>query len=73
MITMSGIGGIYSSLVFRQQDAPNYFPGIMAVMAICIAAVIAALISMMVFWRDNKRADQGKKMIEGLADYRWTM
>ncbi|KAH7018541.1 major facilitator superfamily domain-containing protein [Microdochium trichocladiopsis] len=73
MVTLSGIGGIYSSLVFRQQDAPNYFPGIMAVMAICIAAVVAASVSILVLRRQNKQADEGKRVIDGMEGYRWTI
>lgn len=73
MITLSGIGGIYSSLVFRQQDAPNYFPGIVAVMAICIAAVISAIVSIIILRWENKQADEGKKIIDGLEGYRWTI
>ncbi|KAI0009201.1 MFS general substrate transporter [Xylariaceae sp. FL0662B] len=73
MIAISGIGGIYSSLVFRQQDAPDYTPGIIAVMAICIAAVVLACFSMIVFWWENKRADEGKKIIYGLANFRYTI
>ncbi|KAI1141705.1 MFS general substrate transporter [Hypoxylon sp. FL0543] len=73
MITVSGLGGIYSSLVFRQQDAPDYIPGIIAVMAICIAAVVAACISIVLLTWENKRADEGKKIIDGLADFRYTI
>ncbi|KAI2628454.1 MFS general substrate transporter [Hypoxylon sp. NC1633] len=73
LITISGIGGIYSSLVFRQQDAPDYVPGIIAVMAVCIAAVVAACISIVVLKWENKRADEGKKIIDGLADFRYTI
>ncbi|KAI6083668.1 MFS general substrate transporter [Hypoxylon rubiginosum] len=73
MITISGLGGIYSSLVFHQQDAPDYIPGIIAVMAICIAAVIAAGISIIVLRWENKRADEGKKIIDSLTDFRYTI
>ncbi|KXJ86929.1 major facilitator superfamily domain-containing protein [Microdochium bolleyi] len=73
MITLSGVGGIYSSLVFRQQDAPNYLPGIMAVMAICIAAVVTASVSILVLRWENKQADEGKRVIDGMEGYRWTI
>ncbi|KAI0173435.1 MFS general substrate transporter [Hypoxylon sp. FL1284] len=73
MITISGLGGIYSSLVFRQQDAPDYIPGIIAVMAICIAAVIAASVSIVVLRWENTRADQGKTIIDGSAEFRYTI
>ncbi|KAL7622399.1 hypothetical protein AAE478_007903 [Parahypoxylon ruwenzoriense] len=73
MISLSGIGGIYSSLVFRQQDAPDYTPGIIAVMAICVAAVVAACVSIVFLKWENKRADEGKKIIDGLPDFRYTI
>ncbi|KEF55438.1 uncharacterized protein A1O9_08188 [Exophiala aquamarina CBS 119918] len=73
LISVSGIGGIYSSLVFRQQDAPNYLPGIIAVMAICVSTVIIASIMMLALRRANKQADEGKRMIEGLEGFRYTI
>ncbi|KAI5866132.1 MFS general substrate transporter [Durotheca rogersii] len=74
LVTLSGLGGIYSSLVFRQQDAPNYTPGIIAVMAICIAAVVAATISIFVLKWENKRADEGKKVLDaGMSEFRYTI
>ncbi|KAK0389962.1 hypothetical protein NLU13_3535 [Sarocladium strictum] len=73
MISMSGIGGIYSSMVFRQQDAPNYFPGIIAVMAIYGAAVVAAICTMLALKWQNKKADEGKFVCEGRPDFRYTI
>ncbi|KAF4981714.1 hypothetical protein FZEAL_2516 [Fusarium zealandicum] len=58
LISMSGFGGIYSSMVFRQQDAPNYIPGIIAVMAINVAAVVTAIVTMLLLRVQNKRADK---------------
>ena len=34
MIAGGGIGGIVASLVFRQQDAPKYKPGLIVVLAL---------------------------------------
>ncbi|OTB01914.1 hypothetical protein M426DRAFT_74946 [Hypoxylon sp. CI-4A] len=73
MIAISGLGGIYSSLVFRQQDAPEYVPGIIAVMAICVAAVIAACISILLLKWENKQIDEGKKIIDGYPNFRYTI
>jgi hypothetical protein len=33
LVAFGGIGGVAGSLVFRSQDAPNYIPGIWAVIA----------------------------------------
>ncbi len=73
LISMSGVGGIYSSLVFRQQDAPNYLPGIIAVMVMCCAAVLMACISMVTLSWYNKRADEGLRINEGLESFRYTI
>ncbi len=34
MIAGGGLGGIIASLVFRQQDAPGYKPGLYVVLAL---------------------------------------
>jgi hypothetical protein len=98
MISISGVGGIYSSLVFRQQvrtfvqpllsfslschldlislvlqDAPNYIPGLVAVMAANFVAIVLAVVSMIVLKIQNKRADEGKVIIEGLEGFRYTV
>jgi hypothetical protein len=92
MISLSGIGGIYSSMVFRksplivklrflaltrlftgQQDAPNYFPGIIAVIAIYSAAVVTAIGTMLALRWENKRADEGKTLCEGREGFRYTI
>uniref|UniRef100_A0A4E9EAY3 Major facilitator superfamily (MFS) profile domain-containing protein n=1 Tax=Gibberella zeae TaxID=5518 RepID=A0A4E9EAY3_GIBZA len=73
LISVSGIGGIYSSMVFRQQDAPNYLPGIIAVMAINVAAVVVAALTMLVLRHNNKLADEGKYLCEGREGFRYTL
>jgi hypothetical protein len=73
LISCSGIGGIYSSMVFRQQDAPNYIPGLMAVMAINIAAVLTAFATMFLLRRSNRKADQGGFLCEGREGFRYTL
>lgn len=56
-----------------QQDAPDYLPGIIAVMAINIAAVIIAALTMIVLRLQNKRADEGKFVCEGREGFRYTL
>jgi predicted MFS family arabinose efflux permease len=73
LISVSGVGGVYSSLVFRQQDAPDYLPGIIAVMATCVAAVVVACITMVSLRTANKQADEGKRLIEGSDTFRYTI
>ncbi|KAM0432016.1 hypothetical protein ACHAQK_009932 [Fusarium lateritium] len=89
LISMSGVGGIYSSMVFRkipsathispsnssigQQDAPNYIPGLIAVMAINVAAVVVAGLTMLLLRHHNRQADQGKYLCEGREGFRYTL
>ena len=70
---MSGISGIYSSLVFRQQDAPDYIPGIYAVIAVDVMAIVLAVGTTLILRRSNKRADSGRKVLEGLPEFRYTL
>lgn len=72
-IMMSGISGIYSSLVFRQQDAPDYIPGIYAVIAVDVMAIVLAVDTTLILRRSNKRADSGSKVLEGLPEFRYTL
>lgn len=56
-----------------QQDAPDYLPGIIAVMAINIAAVVTSVLTMIMLRFQNKRADEGKFLCEGREGFRYTL
>ncbi|KAL4975307.1 major facilitator superfamily domain-containing protein [Aspergillus desertorum] len=73
LVAFGGIGGIAGSLVFRSQDAPDYIPGIWAVIAcqLCLLIVVGALC--LYFWISNRKADRGEKIIEGSPDFRYTL
>jgi hypothetical protein len=58
---------------FPLQDAPNYVPGLVAVMALFGLAVILSILTLFVLWRENKKADRDGKVIEGLAGFRYTL
>ncbi|KAL4973678.1 major facilitator superfamily domain-containing protein [Aspergillus desertorum] len=60
LVAFGAIGGIAGSLVFRSQDAPDYIPGIWAVIALY-------------FWISNRKADRGEKIIEGSPGFRYTL
>jgi hypothetical protein len=73
LVGLGGIGGIIGSLVFRSQDAPVYHPGLYACI---ISQVIIILIVMALsakFYFDNRRADAGDKVIEGIEGFRYTL
>jgi MFS family permease len=72
-VSMAGMGGIMASLVFRGQDAPTYLPGTIACM-ICGALSVFIVVSMTFYFAQaNKKADEGKRIIEGLEGFRYTL
>lgn len=73
LVGFGGIGGIAGSLVFRRQDSPGYRPGVYACMACNLLTVTIVAINTVKFRRDNKLADQGKKVIEGDPNFRYTI
>jgi len=42
-------------------------------MAICVSTVIIASVTMLALRRANKQADQGKRIIEDLEGFRYTI
>ncbi|KAI7542764.1 retrograde regulation protein 2, partial [Hortaea werneckii] len=73
LVGAGGIGGIVGTTVFRQEDKPEYRPGMYAtILASCLVVVISLLLSLK-FHRANKRAAAGGKIIEGLEGFRYTL
>ncbi|KAL6228855.1 hypothetical protein BDW75DRAFT_235613 [Aspergillus navahoensis] len=72
-IMVGGVGGVYASLVFRSQDAPNYIPGLVATIAVFALGVFLAIITSFILWQENKKADQGGIDCEGLEGFRYTL
>ncbi|KAL4862558.1 hypothetical protein BDV12DRAFT_190327 [Aspergillus spectabilis] len=73
LVGFGGIGAIAGSLIFRSQDAPAYIPGIWAAIACQLLLVIVVAILSLHFWISNRKADRGEKIIEGSADFRYTI
>lgn len=73
LVGAGGIGGIIGGTVFRTQDKPHYVPGITACMIAAGLIVVVALLMDLKFYRANKRADAGGKIIEGLEGFRYTL
>ncbi|KAJ5488212.1 Major facilitator superfamily domain general substrate transporter [Penicillium expansum] len=71
--SMGAIGGVFGSLVFRQQDYPGYRPGLYASI-VCLAVCILITLSITAFfYRENKAADEKGKILERLEGYRYTL
>ncbi|KAF3005863.1 hypothetical protein E8E13_009023 [Curvularia kusanoi] len=73
LVGAGGIGGIIGGTVFRTQDKPHYIPGVIACMIAAGLIVVIALLLNLKFWRANKRAAAGGKVIEGLEGFRYTL
>ncbi|EMD63738.1 hypothetical protein GGP41_005623 [Bipolaris sorokiniana] len=73
LVGAGGIGGIVGGTVFRTQDAPRYVPGIIACMISAGMIIFITLLLNFKFWRANKRAASGGKIIEGLEGFRYTL
>lgn len=73
LVGAGGIGGIIGSTVFRSQDKPGYLPGIYATTIACALVVVITCAMEFKFWRANKRAAAGGKIIEGLEGFRYTL
>ncbi|KEZ40885.1 hypothetical protein SAPIO_CDS7878 [Scedosporium apiospermum] len=73
LVGTGGIGGIIGSTVFRSQDAPGYRPGIYAAMIASSLIILITLALDVKFFRANKRAAAGGKIIGGLEGFRYTL
>jgi len=72
LVGAGGIGGIIGSTVFRDQDKPDYHPGILTCMISSALIIVITLVMDYKFYRANKRAEGGGKVIEGLHGFRYT-
>lgn len=71
-VSFAGIGGIMSGTVFRGQDAPRYFPGIITCTVCGALPGIIVLVMTYHFHRSNQKAKEGNMIIEGLVGVRYT-
>ncbi|KAF2007045.1 MFS general substrate transporter, partial [Amniculicola lignicola CBS 123094] len=71
-VAFGAIGGIYASTTFMEKELPLYRSGLWAVTAGQIYIIVSAVA--MVFWyrRQNRRADRGEVVLEGLEGFRYT-
>ncbi|KAF5335279.1 hypothetical protein D9611_011760 [Ephemerocybe angulata] len=73
VVAFGGVGGIFSTLVFRQKDYPDYIPGIWATMACQFFMILLLAINTFVFQRRNKLAAQGKRVNEETPGFYYTL
>ncbi|KAJ9612209.1 hypothetical protein H2200_003806 [Cladophialophora chaetospira] len=70
-VSCAGMGGIYSALVFRQQDSPDFVPGLVACCALVAWSMLLTIITVPLLIRANRQADRGERIIEGSASFRY--
>lgn len=71
-VGFGAIGGIYASTVFMQKETPTYRTGIWAVVGAQLYLIVSTILLVFYYWRQNKRADRGEVVIEGLQGFRYT-
>src|SRR5262245_61536835 len=74
IIAFGGIGGIFATTVFRQQDAPKYVPGIWATMGCQFLNLLLLAITTAYFLYKNKQVRDGVvKDLEGTPGFLYTL
>jgi len=73
LVGWGGIGGIIGSLVFRTQDEPSYHPGLYACITSQVLIIITVALLSVKFHFDNRKAERGEKIIEGIEGFRYTL
>ncbi|KAG7086173.1 hypothetical protein E1B28_002132 [Marasmius oreades] len=70
----SGVGGIIASTVFRQQDSPEYIPGLWVTIGAQILCIGLALMMSLRFYRVNRLCREGRLVgpLEGRVGFFYT-
>ncbi|KAK0611533.1 general substrate transporter [Immersiella caudata] len=63
-VSFGGIGGIAGSLVFREEDRPQYKAGLYACITTSLANLIIVTLLSITFYSENRKADRGEKELE---------
>ncbi|KAJ6461006.1 major facilitator superfamily domain-containing protein [Mycena sanguinolenta] len=75
VISAGGVGGIFATLVFRQQDFPRYMPGVWAIMALQGSTLLLLILTSWYFVRQNRLSKEGKLTapLEGQPGFFYTL
>ena len=73
LVGFGGIGGIAGSLIFRTQDRPHYRPAIYICLGFQTLLVALVCLNTWYFRRENAKAHRGEKILEGDANFRYTI
>lgn len=73
LIACGAIGSIIGSLIFREQDAPSYGPGIYTTIGLTTWNVFAIIALVIIYRRRNKAADRDGTVIQGVPGFRYSL
>ena len=73
LVGFGGIGGVAGSLIFRSQDRPHYRPGVYAGITSNCLVLNLVIVNSIYFRRESRKADRGEKILEGDANFRYTI
>ncbi|TFL07157.1 major facilitator superfamily domain-containing protein [Pterulicium gracile] len=75
IISFGGSGGIFATMVFRQQDYPNYRPGMWAAAGCQLLMLCLLCLTTFILRRRNLRCQQGllRKPLEGQPGFFYTL
>lgn len=73
LVAAGGVGGIIGTITFRAQDAPDYHPGLYTCFAAAALTVVSVLITSTNHYIQNKKADRGEIIIEGVEGFRYKL
>lgn len=75
VISFGGVGGIFATTIFRQEDFPRYLPGIYATIACQVLLLLLLAITTIHLSRQNEKARQGVLIVplEGQAGFLYTL
>lgn len=72
-IGFGAIGGMIASTTFREQDLPDYIPGLWTTTGLQFLTLGLLAITTIHFWRRNKQVDSGTAIVEGLEGFKYTL
>lgn len=67
----NALGGIAGSYIFRANEAPWYPTAIWVSIGFHILIIVIVVLGCLLFWRANRRARNGKGVIEGVEGFRY--
>ncbi|KAL5044794.1 hypothetical protein BDW71DRAFT_198695 [Aspergillus fruticulosus] len=72
IVGAGGVGGVIGGLVFRDQDAPDYRPGLWTCFIAAAITVVSVSITTVTMGRRNKRQEQGEAIFD-TPGFRFTL